>query len=125
MRIAARELLTLPNRRKTDRDVEEELQFHVDMLELKYAQHGMGGAEAKAAALRRFGNLERVKRQCVDINRRSSLLVRLLKILSILIGLAGLAIHILSPDWKIARIGQVLIMIAISGRLLLYVRGQA
>jgi len=37
--------------------------------------------------------------------------------------LTGLAIHTLSSDYKVAHIGQTLIMIAISGRLLLYVRG--
>src|ERR1044071_2244879 len=110
-------------RNKTAFEVEEELQFHVDMLERKYAQQGMSGAHAKAAALRRFGNLERVKKQCVDISRRNSLLRRVLKMSSILIALTGLALHTLSTDYKVARIGSVLIIIAVSGRLLLYVRG--
>ena len=35
----------------------------------------------------------------------------------------GLVIQTLSSDYKVARIGGVLIMIAIFGRLLLYVRG--
>jgi len=109
--------------RKTALEVEEELQFHIEMLERKYAQQGMSDAHAKAAALRRFGNLERVKKQCVDISRRNSLLRRILKASSIVIALTGLAIQILSSDYKVARIGGMLIMIAISGRLLLYVRG--
>jgi len=104
-------------------EVEEELQFHLEMLERKYTQQGMSAAEAKAAALRRFGNLERVKKQCVDIRRRNSLLRRAFKMSSILFALAGLSIHFLSSDYKIARIGTMLIMIAITGRLLLYVRG--
>jgi hypothetical protein len=37
--------------------------------------------------------------------------------------LTGLAIQTLSLDYKVARIGAVLIMIAVAGRLLLYVRG--
>lgn len=93
------------------------------MLERKYAQQGMYDAHAKAAALRRFGNLERVKKQCVDIARRNSLLRRILKASSIVIALTGLTIKILSSDYKVARIGATLIMIAISARLLLYVRG--
>lgn len=109
--------------RKTERDVAEELQFHVDMLELKYAQHGMSTAEAKAAAKRRFGSFERVKRQCVAISERTTLLRRVLKTSFILIGLAGIAVRIVSSDFNVSRIGVVLIMIAISGRLLLYVRG--
>lgn len=111
------------NTRKTSLDVEEELHFHIEMLERKYTQQGMSVAEAKAAASRRFGKLETVKRQCVTIRKRSSLLQRVLKISLILIALAGLAIHMLSSDYKVGRIGSVLIMIAIAGRLLLYVRG--
>ena len=108
---------------KTSLDVDDELQFHIEMLERKYAQQGMSDAEAKTAASRRFGNLETVKRQCVTIRKRSSSLQRVLKTSLILIALAGLAIHALSSDYKVGRIGSVLIMIAIAGRLLLYVRG--
>ena len=109
--------------RNTSLDVEEELQFHIEMLERKYTQQGMSAAQARAAASKRFGNLETVKRQCVTIRKRSSSLQRLLKISLILIALAGLAIHVLSSDYRVGRIGSVLIMIAIAGRLLLYVRG--
>lgn len=123
MRTAIAKLLVRHNRDKTAADVEEELRFHVDMLEGKYAQHGMPAAEAKAAAARRFGNFERTRKQCVAISRRSSLPARLIKIVLIFIGLAGFSIRILSSDIAIDHIGGVLIMIAILGRLLLYVRG--
>jgi len=123
MKIALLNLLVHPNRKKTEFEVEEELQFHIEMLERKYAQQGMPDAHAKAAALKRFGNLERVKKQCVNISGRNSLRRRVLKTASILIALTGLAIHILSTDYKVARIGAMLITIAVSGRLLVYVRG--
>jgi hypothetical protein len=123
MRIGLRNLLRRSNRRKTAFEVEEELQFHIEMLERKYAQQGMPDAHAKAAALKRFGNFERVKKQCVDISRRNSLLRRVLKTASILLALTGLAIHTLSSDYRVARIGAMLITIAVFGRLLLYVRG--
>ena len=113
----------LNRHQKTSLDVEEELQFHIEMLERKYSQQGMSAATAKASAFRRFGNLETVKRQCVTIKTRSSLLRRVLKTSSILIAFTGLAIHLLSSDYKVGRIGSVLIMIAGAGRLLLYVRG--
>ena len=104
-------------------EVEEELRFHIEMLEGNYAQHGMSIAEAKTAALRRFGNVEAVKRQCVAINRRNSLVRRVLKSFTVLLCLAGLAVFIAASDYKVARIGTMLITIAIFGRLLLYVRG--
>ena len=115
--------MKIASHKKTAREVEEELQFHIDMLERKYAQQGMPDAHAKAAALKRFGNLERVKKECVDITRRNSLPRRVLKSASILIALTGLAIHSLNSDYKVARIGTMLITIAVSGRLLVYVRG--
>jgi len=112
-----------PNRKQTTFDVEEELQFHIEMLQGNYTRHGMSAAEAKTAAARRFGNFERVKRQCVDIRRRNSLLRRVLKTSTILIALIGLSIHFLASNYKVERIGNTLIMIAIAGRLLIYVRG--
>ncbi len=123
MRTAIANLLLLPNRQKTALDVQEELQFHIEMLERKYAQQGMSVADAKAAALRRFGRFETVKKQCVDISRRNSFLRRVLKTSSILTAITGLSIQNLSSDYNVARIGGVLIMIAVFGRLLLYVRG--
>jgi hypothetical protein len=123
MRIGLRNLLMRPSRRKTAFEVEEELQFHIEMLERKYAQQGMPGVHAKAAALKRFGNIERVKKQCVDISRRNSFLRRILKVSLILIALIGVAVVALGSDYKVVRIGTMLIMIAVSGRLLLYVRG--
>jgi hypothetical protein len=116
-------LIIRPNRKKTACEVDDELQFHIEMLERKYAQQGMSDAHAKAAALKRFGNFERVKKQCVDISRRNSLVRRVFKWSSILIALTGIAIQTLSSDYKVARIGNLLIVIAIVGRLLLYVRG--
>ena len=123
MKAALANLLNLRDRRRIASDVEDELQFHIQMLERKFTQHGMPSADAKHAALRRFGNPDRIRNQCIQISERNSPLRRVLKTLSILLALTGLAIHILSSDYKVARVGDTLIMIAISGRLLLYVRG--
>jgi hypothetical protein len=123
MKIALHNLFMLPNDKRTACEVDDELQFHIEMLERKYAQLGMSAARAKAAALQRFGNVERVKKQCVDISRRNSPLRRVLKILAIVIAVTGFVIQTLSSDYKVARIGGMLIMIAVFGRLLLYVRG--
>jgi hypothetical protein len=104
-------------------EVEEELRFHIEMLELKNARQGMSSAEAKAAAIKRFGNLERIKNQCVEISRRKSFLRRVLKASTIPLGLTGLLVRILSSDLTVARIGTTLIMVAIFLRLLLHARG--
>lgn len=123
MKIAITNLTRRFNRKNTASEVEEELRFHIEMLESKYTKQAMSVAEAKAAARKRFGNLERIKQECVDISKRCSLPQRILKSSAILIALLGLLIRISSSDYKVARIGGLLIMIAIAGRLLLYVRG--
>ena len=123
MKVVTDNLLNRCNHTRIALDVEEELRFHVEMLERKFTQHGMSSADAKAAALRRFGNPDRIRNQCIQISRRSSPLRRVLKAFSILLVLTGLAIHIFGSDYKVVHIGDTLIMIAISGRLLLYVRG--
>jgi len=111
------------NRKQLVFEVEDELRFHIEMLERKYAQEGMSAAAAKAAALRRFGSLERAMKQCVNIRNRNSRLRRVLKTSLIIIGLLGLSIRMLGSDLNVHHIGDILIMIAIAGRLLLYVRG--
>ena len=119
-------ILNLPmrlTRKNTAIEVDEELQFHIAMLERKYSQQGMSADAANAAALRRFGNVDRIKKQCVNISQRNGPLRRVLKASSILIALLGLSIWILSSEYKVARIGNLLIVIALAGRLLLYVRG--
>jgi hypothetical protein len=123
MKDAIANLFKKSNRNQIAFEVEDELQFHIEMLERKYAEDGMSAAAAKAAALRRFGSLERAMKQCVDIRSRNSLLRRVLKTLLILLGLSGFLIRILSSDLRVDQVGDVLIMIAIAGRLLLYVRG--
>ena len=123
MKFAIPNLFKNLNRKQIVFEVEDELQFHIEMLERKYVQDGMSAAAAKAAALRRFGSLERAMKQCVDIRSRNSLLRRVLKPSLILLGLTGLSIRILSSAVNFDHLGVILIMIAISGRLLLYVRG--
>lgn len=123
MNFAFANLLHRHHPRRIALDVDEELQFHIEILERKFMQHGMSSADAKAAALKRFGNRDRIRNQCVEIRRRGSPLRRALKAFSIVLALTGLAIHILSSDFKVARIGHALIEIAILSRLLLYVRG--
>src|ERR687885_454249 len=51
-------------------EVDEELAFHVEMRTREFIARGMGPAEARAAALRGFGDYERVRRTCRDIGER-------------------------------------------------------
>lgn len=51
-------------RKQLDRDLEDELRFHLAMREAKNRERGAGGEEARYAARRQFGNVMRVKEAC-------------------------------------------------------------
>ena len=123
MKTILAKLFRNPYRKQIVFEIEDELHFHIEMLERKYVQDGMSAAAAKAAALRRFGSLEKAMKQCLDIRSRNSLRRRVLKASLIILGLIGLSIRILSTERNLDHMGDLLIMIAIAGRLLLYVRG--
>ena len=105
-----------------EREVEEELRFHLDSLTEQHLQHTDTLAEARASALRRFGDLEQVKDECVEISKRNRSLIRALKSFFILLFFAGVFIRIFSTDLHVDRVGHMLIAIAVMGRLFLYVR---
>jgi hypothetical protein len=107
--------------RTIDREVEEELRFHIEMVRREQLQKGLSPTEATARTLKRFGDLKKVKNQCVQIRKRSRPFQRFLKASLILIALIGLII-IVSTDGRVSRIGNILIMVAALVRLLLYVR---
>lgn len=48
-------------------EVEEELAFHVEMRVRELVARGWDEGEARAEALRRFGDIERVKADCLDL----------------------------------------------------------
>src|SRR5271167_1549281 len=54
----------LVKRKRLERDLEEELQFHLSMRAEKNRALGIGANDAKAAARRRFGNVTLVKEDC-------------------------------------------------------------
>ena len=60
-------LTALVRRRRLDRDLDEELAFHLAMREADYQGHGASEADARAAARRRFGSVAYLKEQCRDM----------------------------------------------------------
>ncbi|HKW63918.1 MAG TPA: ABC transporter permease [Candidatus Acidoferrum sp.] len=51
-------------RKQLDRDLEDELAFHLAMREAKNRERGAAGKEARYAARRQFGNVTRIKEVC-------------------------------------------------------------
>ena len=55
---------------ETARDVDDELAFHLDMLAAELAASGVPPEEARAAARRRFGDVDRYRDRCTEISNR-------------------------------------------------------
>jgi putative ABC transport system permease protein len=63
----------LLDRRRLERDLDEELRFHLTLREERHLAAGLGTEEARYAASRRFGNVLRLKEECRDMWTFSSL----------------------------------------------------
>jgi len=108
--------------KNVQREVEEELQFHLELRRQEHLRQGMTFEKAKDEALKRFGNVERIKNQCVEISRKSQPFVRTLKSFLIVVFLVGVLARIFSADIYGRQAGNMLIVIAALSRLLLHVR---
>jgi predicted permease len=53
-------------------DVDDEIRFHVEMRVAEYVARGMQIEEARRLAERRFGDAERARRSCVDIQQTNA-----------------------------------------------------
>ena len=111
------------DREVIERQIEDELRFHLELLTEHHLERDMPLPEARDAALKRFGNVEQIKEQCVEISRNNRPLIRALKSLLILVFLAGVCVRIFSSELHLTRFGDVLIYVGILGRLFFYVRG--
>lgn len=111
------------NRRIVERDVENELRFHLELLTEVNLQRGMTLKEAEEEASKRFGNMERIKNQCVEISERSRPLMRVLKSFLIVVFLSGVVARIFSADIYGKQIGNMLLAIASLSGLMLHIRG--
>jgi hypothetical protein len=57
----------LRGRRRQERDVDEELSFHRDMREREYRATGLDAEAADARSRARFGSLERIREDCLEV----------------------------------------------------------
>ena len=111
------------DREQIEREIEEELRFHLELLTEEHLQQDLSLAKARDAALKRFGNVEQIKDQCIEISSRHHPLTCALKSFLILVFLVGVLVRVFSTEFHVTRVGDVLIAVGILGRLLVYVRG--
>src|SRR5512145_809554 len=57
-------------RDRVEDEVDAELAFHVEMRSREYEARGMTAADAREAAIRRFGNIHRVNATCRSLGRQ-------------------------------------------------------
>jgi hypothetical protein len=108
---------------QTRREIDEELRFHIDLLTDEHCLLDVPFAEARDAALKRFGNVEQIKNECVEISRRRHPAMRLLKSFLLLLFMTGVLVRVFSPEYHLTRVGDILMAVGALGRLWLYVRG--
>lgn len=106
-----------------EREVEEELRFHLDLLIEEYVARGISHFDAEGLAVRRFGNLRQIKAKCVQIANRNRPYIRVIKSLMVLLLFSGILIRFSAVELAVRHIGEILVAIAILTRVLLYVRG--
>ena len=123
MKTALARLFHRFDREVIEREIEEELRFHLELLTEHHLQQNMSLPEAKGAALRRFGDVDQIKDQCVKISSFNHPLIRALKFFLVLVFFVGIFVHSVGAEVAVTRMGDVLIMIAVLGRLFCYVRG--
>jgi len=103
-----------------EREVEEELQFHIEMQAHVYESQGLTPSEARARAVLRFGDFAQIKTQCIQIGKQNSARTWAMKLLFTIAFLLGVSIRVLSSEFHLTRVGDLMIMIAVFGGLLLY-----
>jgi predicted permease len=66
-----RRLLRLPSRlRRADRDVDDEIAFHLALREAKFEASGMDRAQAHTRARERFGDMAAIRAECIESEQR-------------------------------------------------------
>ena len=110
------------DRQQAQHDVEEELRFHLDLLTDEHCRQDMPWKEAQATALKRFGNLEQIRDECVKIARRNHPAIQALKWVFGIVFLTGVLVRVFSFEYHLTRVGGILMAVGILSRLLLYLR---
>lgn len=109
----------------SEQEIEEELRFHIEMRTRDNIAAGMTPEEAKADALRRFGDFERVSDECREIVRQRLLNGATMKAMRgiawVMFG-CGLTLILSSSVHTVRQAGQMLVCIAVFWWLLLYLR---
>jgi hypothetical protein len=98
--------------------------FHLELLTQSHRQQNMPQQDAKEAALKRFGNVQQIKDECLAISKRSSPFLRAFKSLLTVVFVGGVLVRFFGTELDVRHVGDLLIALPILSCLLLYVRGK-
>ncbi|HKE57430.1 MAG TPA: permease prefix domain 1-containing protein [Pyrinomonadaceae bacterium] len=115
-------LLKSLGRKEIEREVDEELEFHVGLLQQEFIRQGMSAEEAQNATEERFGDIRRVRNECVAISKRQRPVVLVLKLMFALVFLSGVLVAVFSPEAHVDRVGHLLMAIGALSYFLVYSR---
>src|SRR6185369_7560412 len=87
--------------RRAHAEVDEELQFHLDLLTEELCRQNMPRDEAQTTALERFGNLEQIRDECVRISRRNHPAVSALKWFFAFVFVTGVLVRVFSLEFHL------------------------
>lgn len=121
LKTLARQLYVLVSRAGAERELDEELRFHLEMRVADNLAAGMTLAEAAADARRRFGDLERIKRLCREIDEDNALR-KGLRLSLWLVVVCGATLWANRAVAQVNVLGEMLVVTAALCRLLLALR---
>ncbi len=110
------------SRQDIEQEVDEELDFHIGLLQQEYIRQGMTPEQAVNATEERFGDIRRVRNECVAISKRQRPMVLVLKLIFALVFLSGVMVAVFSPEAHVDRVGHLLMTIGALSYFLVYSR---
>ena len=116
------ELIRRRSQGSIESEVEEELQFHIDMQSSDYESLGVTAEKSRVMAEKRFGNVEKIKDECVRISNRTTVLTWVLNAVFLTFLIVGLFVRLLGTEMHVSRVGDVMMMIGGLGVLLVYAK---
>ena len=96
-------------RPSVDQEVDDELEFHLAMRERELIAQGLNATDARQAALQKFGDFKRARRECRAIGHQRDQRMRLLQFLSEVRQDLGFALRQLrtTPTFSLVAIGTL------------------
>ena len=103
-------------------DVDDELRFHLEMRANEYESRGIAREKSEVMAKKRFGNVKKIRSECIQISARRTFLTWLLNMVFLTNLIVGLMLRVFVPQVQVHRIGDVMMMIGGLGILLVYAK---